>query len=111
MSEEGASSIRRFGWYACRFTAMAGGPVYVDLLEVAAVTEAKGGDGLLIFGARVVMKSGLCLYTTETADAVWSEVHRAHTIDPPKPPKIKMDDAAPSAFIDSPTRGGSAIDG
>lgn len=113
MSEPGATSIRRFGWYACRFTGMDGGPVYVDLLEVAAVTEAKGGDGALIPGARIVMKGGgVCLYAAETADAVWSEVHRAHTSNPPPEPKNKMGDAAPAADILMPSIGGrSDFDG
>lgn len=89
--------VERIGWYMAKFSNAEGGPVYIMLHEVAAVTPAKlAGDALLAaaaLGARVVLKSGLALYTAESADTVFEEVRRANTTAPPPEPKIRLEGA------------------
>ena len=77
-------SIKRLSWAFVRFTGKDGGPCYIDLYQVAAVTPAKMPDELAALGARVVLQSGLALFTKESAETVFEEVHRAtSTTEPP----------------------------
>lgn len=107
--------IERVSWSFVKFTGVAGTPAYIDLWQVAAVTAAKAADsdalpGVLL-GARVVLISGLALYTEESAQTVFEEVHRCRTEQEPPKPKIRLDGApgpssepAPAAPIVAPVR-------
>lgn len=85
-------------WFMARFTALKG-PVYIDLLQVAAVLQTPrpaGGDGEpalpVMTGATIVLFSGWGCYVEESADAVFEEVHRARTKDEPEKPSFRSQD-------------------
>jgi hypothetical protein len=88
-------ATRWTGWYMARFTGADDGPVYIDLLQVAAITDAKAPDIPLaiVLGSRVILYSGVALFTKESADVVFTEVHRARTAAPPAPSKIRLNGA------------------
>lgn len=89
----------RLSWSTVKFTGIDGGPAYIDLSQVAAVTPAKGPGELAALGARVILTSGVALFTRESADTVFEEWRRARTLDEPPPPKMKVGDAAPAAEV------------
>lgn len=89
----------RLSWSMVKFTGLHGGPVYLDLRQVAAVTDAQAPGELAPLGARVILHCGVGLYTKESAGTVFEEVHRANTQQPPAPPNMKMGDAAPAAVV------------
>lgn len=91
--------IERLSWSTVKFTGKDGGPCFIDLGQVAAVTPAKAPGELAALGARVILISGIALYTAESAETVFEEWRRARTMDEPAPPKIKMSEAAPAADV------------
>lgn len=92
-------TVERITWRMAKFTGKEGGPVYIDLGQVAAITRAKHPEELTSLGARVILFSGAALYTAESAETVFEEVHRARTQEPPAPPNMKMGEAAPAATV------------
>jgi hypothetical protein len=93
-------TVERLGWMMAKFTGKDGGPCYIDLKQVAAVTPAKMPDELAALGARVILISGVALYTAESCDTVFEEVHRANTQPaPPAPRDFKFGEAAPAAVV------------
>lgn len=92
--------IERLSWSTVKFTGKDGGPCYIDLAQVAAVTPAKAPDELAPLGARVILNSGIALYTAESADTVFEEWRRARTQDrPPAPREMKFGEAAPAPEV------------
>lgn len=91
--------VERIGWSMARFTGLKGGPVYIDLRQVAAVTDAKAPDELAALGSRVILQSGIALYTVESAETVFEEVHRANALPEPKPPSSKLPGSAPAPTV------------
>lgn len=98
----------RPAWTMAKFTDLRNGPVYIDLLQIAAVTEVLSENGMILqniagdkeyifeglpIGARVILYSGTALYTKESADTVFAEVHRARTEAAPVPEPIRVGDA------------------
>ena len=80
-----------------RFTGRNEFPAYVDLLDIAAITEARA-EGQLIPGARVVLYSGFALFVMESPEAVFDLVHAAQNPAPEKPPHMRSEGApAPTA--------------
>lgn len=94
--------VERLSWSMVKFSGLEGGPVYIDLRQVACVTDAKAPGELAALGARVILKSGAAIYTREGAGTVFDEVHRANTQQPPAPPNMKVGEAAPAAVVPIP---------
>ena len=92
-------TVERLSWSMVKFTGAEGGPVYIDLRQVAAVTDAKAPGELVALGARVILHCGVALFTKEAAGTVFEEVHRANTQQPPAPPNMKVGDAAPAREV------------
>ena len=96
-------TVERVSWSMVKFTGYQGSPVYIDLRQVAAVTAPREDDpGLLpgmALGTRVILNSGLALYTQEPPDTVFEEVRRANTETAPEPPPMKVSGAAPAPEV------------
>lgn len=92
-------TVERLSWSMVKFTGLHGGPVYIDLRQVACVTEAKAPGELAALGARVILISGIAIYTRESAGTVFEEVHRANTQKEPAAPAMKVSGAAPAAVV------------
>lgn len=92
-------TVERLSWSTVKFSGKDGGPCYIDLSQVAAVTPAKAPGELAALGSRVILNSGIALYTAESADTVFEEWRRARTQEEPPPPKIKMGEAAPAPEV------------
>ena len=92
--------MKRITWAMVRFTDVDDGPVFIDLLQIAAITDARlnttSANALpsMVLGARVVLMSGVALYTKESADTVFAELHRARTEKEPDPEPMRVGDPA-----------------
>lgn len=96
----------RLTWRMVRFTALQGGPAYTDLAQIGAVLDTaepqpEGAEPLLAVarGATIYLNSGARYYVRETADVVFTEIHRYRTESEPPRPGMKFGDTAPSPEI------------